>query len=337
MKITTIAACLLAVSCAHRVHAQTSPFPTSLDTDATLKVLVNGVSTQLTSSMTTATTTLSVSACAGIVANVLITIDQEIMPVSGCTGTVLVVGSRGFNGTTAATHASATPIYAYITAWNVNAADSAIKAIEGALGANLVNVVTGNSSPTLNSLTVSGAGGVISTSSSGYAFNASQPGAQGGYFATLSGGSLFTGSTTASSMMHLTDSGGACTISAAAGAVCTGTQDTRTSASPAFAGLNIVGSQAVQLVNYIGTETGSNNAIAGTLTNAPTLVTGLEVTVSLASHTLQAGSNTFNYAGGGALSIKSHFNPANNIGTAYALASFVTLRFNGSVWLDMAQ
>ena len=123
--------------------AQTSPFPTSLDTQATLKLAVNGVSTLLTSMLNTSQTSFSVSACAGIVPNVLITIDQEIMPVTGCAGTVIVVGSRGFDSTTAATHQAGATVYAYVDAWNINAADVAILAIENALGVNLGNINTG--------------------------------------------------------------------------------------------------------------------------------------------------------------------------------------------------
>lgn len=122
--------------------AQSSPFPTSLDSLSTLKYAINGLSTQLTGAVTTTVqTTLQVSSCQNIVANVLITIDTEIMPVSGCTGTVLVVGSRGFDSTTAATHAAGAVISAYVDAWHINSPDSAIIAIETALGANLSNVV----------------------------------------------------------------------------------------------------------------------------------------------------------------------------------------------------
>jgi hypothetical protein len=88
-------------------------------------------------------------------------------------------------------------------------------------------------------------------------------------------------------------------------------------------------------LNYIATESGSANAIAGSLTNA-NLYPGVCVQVQLA-HTLQAGSNTFALNGGTALAIKSHLNPANNIANAYAATGVVSLCYNGSVWLDMGQ
>jgi hypothetical protein len=100
---------------------------------------------------------------------------------------------------------------------------------------------------------------------------------------------------------------------------------------------NFIASQGLQTnatVNYIASETGANNAIAGALSMA--LAIGLVVTVKLA-HSLQAGANTFNYSGGGALPIKSHNNPANDIGTAYVSTGAITLFYNGSVWLDMSQ
>jgi hypothetical protein len=94
--------------------------------------------------------------------------------------------------------------------------------------------------------------------------------------------------------------------------------------------------------NYIASETGANNAIAGALVDAggtavPT-ANNLCVTVQLA-HTLQAGANTFNLNAGGAVAIKSHLNTANNIGTAYAATGRVTLCYSSTipVWVDMSQ
>lgn len=92
--------------------------------------------------------------------------------------------------------------------------------------------------------------------------------------------------------------------------------------------------------NYIASETGANNAIVGALLDADgtavPLTAGLEVVVKL-GHTLQAGANTFNFNGGGALAINSHLNVANNIGTAYAATGVIRLLYNGAVWMDMSQ
>lgn len=89
------------------------------------------------------------------------------------------------------------------------------------------------------------------------------------------------------------------------------------------------------VTNYIATETGANNAIAGTLTGV-TLAAGLQVVIKLA-HTLQAGANTFNLNAGGAVAIKSHFNSANNLGTAYAATGVITVLYDGTSWLDMSE
>ncbi len=91
-----------------------------------------------------------------------------------------------------------------------------------------------------------------------------------------------------------------------------------------------------QTVNYIATENGANNAIACAVGSGPGLLAGLVVTVQLA-HTLQAGANTFAYVGGTALAIKSHFNTANNIATAYAATGTITLQYNGAIWKDLSQ
>lgn len=95
-----------------------------------------------------------------------------------------------------------------------------------------------------------------------------------------------------------------------------------------------------QVPNYIATESGANNAIAGALLDmngvAVPLAAGLEVIVKLA-HTLQAGANTFNFNSGGAVAINSHLNVANNLGTAYAATGIIKLMYTGAVWVDMSQ
>lgn len=88
--------------------------------------------------------------------------------------------------------------------------------------------------------------------------------------------------------------------------------------------------------NYIASETGANNAIVGTFSGAPSLVAGLLVYILLA-HTLQAGANTFAYGGGAAKNIKSHLAVANNIATAYAVGSIVSLIYDGTSWQDLSQ
>ena len=91
--------------------------------------------------------------------------------------------------------------------------------------------------------------------------------------------------------------------------------------------------------NYIATESGSNNAIAGALTDASgsniTLAAGLRVRVKLA-HTLQAGANTFVF-NTVSKSIKSSRNAANDIATGYAATGIIDMMYDGTQWLDMSQ
>jgi hypothetical protein len=67
-----------------------------------------------------------------------------------------------------------------------------------------------------------------------------------------------------------------------------------------------------------------------------TLTAGLVVKVLLA-HTLQAGVNGFSLNGGAVKAIRSSRNPANNIGTAYAVGGVITMMYDGTQWLDLSQ
>jgi hypothetical protein len=89
-------------------------------------------------------------------------------------------------------------------------------------------------------------------------------------------------------------------------------------------------------LGYQATESGTNTHIACAKGCGPDLVPGLVVTILLA-HSLQAGANDFAFNGGSALAIKSHLNPANNIGTAYVSTGVVQLIYSGSIWLDLSQ
>lgn len=104
--------------------------------------------------------------------------------------------------------------------------------------------------------------------------------------------------------------------------------------------LTVASFAPLQTENYIASETGANNAIAGALLDAAGVAVpqaaGLKVTVKL-GHTLQAGANTFALNGAAAAAIKSSRNVANDIGTAYAATGIVTLLFDGTRYLDVSQ
>lgn len=86
-------------------------------------------------------------------------------------------------------------------------------------------------------------------------------------------------------------------------------------------------------------DTGAANAVTSAVGTTP-LYTGMVVQLTLA-HALQAGADTFAYAGGSALNIKSSRNPANNIATAYVTTGVVNLQLalisSTLTWLDLSQ
>lgn len=100
-------------------------------------------------------------------------------------------------------------------------------------------------------------------------------------------------------------------------------------------------------VEYVGANFvqagGGANAISATLTDADganvALADGLRLLIDLVALTLQAGANTITFNGGAAKNIKSHYNIANNIGTAYAAGGFVEIVYDagGDVWQDLSQ
>ncbi len=102
---------------------------------------------------------------------------------------------------------------------------------------------------------------------------------------------------------------------------------------------NLKGTVLASAPNYIASETGGNNAIAGALLDANgvavPLAAGLRVVVQLA-HTLQAGANTFVF-NAVSKNIKSSRNVANNIATAYAATGAIDLLYDGTEWVDMSQ
>ncbi len=94
--------------------------------------------------------------------------------------------------------------------------------------------------------------------------------------------------------------------------------------------------------NYIQAG-GAANAITAALTDDTgtniALTDGLRLQIDLNTKTLQAGANTLDFNGGGAVAILSHNNPANNIATAYAANGFIDLVYSSTTpgWLDMSQ
>lgn len=65
----------------------------------------------------------------------------------------------------------------------------------------------------------------------------------------------------------------------------------------------------------------------------------MKLIVDLGIYTLQAGANTLDYIGGGAVAIKVATNPANDLGTAYAANGVIELVYSSgaTAWVCMAQ
>jgi hypothetical protein len=129
--------------------AQTAKFPTSVVTDNQLTVATNRLTAQVAAPVTSSQTTITVASIAGgpVPAYTLFTIDQgaaiETVMVCSASGTTLTIGysscpnvdGRGFDNTTAQAHSTGAVVNAYFVAWQQNAPNKEIEAIEGALGA----------------------------------------------------------------------------------------------------------------------------------------------------------------------------------------------------------
>lgn len=141
---------------ASALSAQTSPYPGALDTNSTLGVAANRVSTKLSVGISASATSIQVDSATRIVANVILAIDAsstspEYVWVCSVSGNTLTLGKtacpnadgRGADGSTAAIHASGAAVAAYPNAWNFNALAAGLKATQGALGANLSAIAAG--------------------------------------------------------------------------------------------------------------------------------------------------------------------------------------------------
>ena len=116
-------------------------YPSSIATDADLKVAKDRIQTTLRWSIGASDTVFPVADATNIVANMLLTIDAEIVSVTSVTGNDLTV-VRGFDNTAVVAHSTGCTISAYITAWHHNQMTAEVKAIEQALGPNLSNVAS---------------------------------------------------------------------------------------------------------------------------------------------------------------------------------------------------
>lgn len=111
-----------------------SNYPTSLDSAGNLFTEVNGISTTLNGAIDNLVTTVNVVDTTSFPSTGYFVIDTEIIKYTGKTGTSFTGCTRGADGSTAASHTTASVAAAYAVADHHNVAISAIIAIETLLG-----------------------------------------------------------------------------------------------------------------------------------------------------------------------------------------------------------
>jgi hypothetical protein len=132
------------------LSAQTSTFPGSLDTDSQLFSTADNVQTTLTRAMLAGDGVAIVASSAGWQPNMVATVCDAVNTNNVCTlwehmlvtavATNVLTVTRGVGGTSAAAHVTGRFVSALVDSLHQKALSSAVKAIEGSLGANLVNI-----------------------------------------------------------------------------------------------------------------------------------------------------------------------------------------------------
>lgn len=118
-------------------------FPTALATDADLLVAMNRAQTTLVGTLNSSATTFTLASDAFAV-NVAVTMGSEIILILTKTGATVDTCTRGFDGTTAASHVSGVLVSAYIDSVHHRQMSAEVQAIETALGASMANVAIPN-------------------------------------------------------------------------------------------------------------------------------------------------------------------------------------------------
>ena len=115
-------------------------FPARIAADADLAIAVDRQQTRLAVPLDASSNSMTVSDASMIVASNLLSIDSEIVQVTGPpTGNVVPI-SRGFDGTTPAVHLASAVVSGFIDAYHHNRLVAEVEAIESALGPNLGNL-----------------------------------------------------------------------------------------------------------------------------------------------------------------------------------------------------
>ncbi len=134
---------VLYLSASFGLMAQTAQYPNSVVTNNELMVVKNQLFTKLKADSLPTDTTIVVASTTGFAANMLVTVDSEIMQVCSVSGSnTLNIGhsscpnadGRGFDNTIAASHKTNASASVFIDAWHHNAVTAEVKAIEFAVG-----------------------------------------------------------------------------------------------------------------------------------------------------------------------------------------------------------
>lgn len=112
-------------------------WPTSVPTDANLYIAVNELQTNLSSGVNSAVTTLTLNSTTNFPTVGLVLIDNEIIKYTGVSGSDLTGCTRGFDGTSAASHSAAAIVSFAICAAHHNVSKDEIIALCTYLSNNL--------------------------------------------------------------------------------------------------------------------------------------------------------------------------------------------------------
>jgi hypothetical protein len=114
-------------------------FPSAVATSADLKIAANLVQSALAVAISATDTIITVRDGSRFTANMLLSIDQEILAATAINGNLITV-QRAFDATTAAPHAASALVSVFIDAWHHNRTATEIMAIETFLGPNGQNL-----------------------------------------------------------------------------------------------------------------------------------------------------------------------------------------------------
>jgi hypothetical protein len=123
-------------------NPNTAVFPASIPTDVSLAgVATDNLYTTLSASINNSQTNNIAVTSSSFEVPALLLIDSELILVESKAGNILNDVTRGFAGTTAASHLAGANVYGYIFAFKMNQISAEIKAICNSLGQNLSNIL----------------------------------------------------------------------------------------------------------------------------------------------------------------------------------------------------